>query len=76
LLLPEEDKLAMADIIELILDGICDILWGSSGKVDAERNDRLKKVKSVSVVMGVVTLGVGVLALLICLFIWISNRIV
>jgi len=76
LLLPEEDKLAMADIIELILDGICDILWGSSGKVDAERNDRLKKVKSVSVVMGVVTLGVGVLALLIWLFIWISNRIV
>ena len=76
MLLPEEDKLAMADIIELILDGICDILWGSSGKVDAERNDRLKKVKSVSVVMGVVTLGVGVLALLIWLFIWISNRIV
>ena len=66
----------MVDILELILDGICDILWGSSGKVDAERNDRLKKVKSVSVVMGVVTLGVGVLALIIWLIIWILNRIV
>lgn len=62
----------MVDILELILDGICDILWGSSGKVDAERNDRLKKVKSVSVVMGVVTLCVGVLALLI----WLLSRIV
>ena len=76
MLLPDEDKLAMADIIEMILDGIFDIIWGSSGKVDAERNDRLRKVKSVSVVMGVATLCVGVLALLIWLTIWILGRIV